>query len=201
MGLNPSGSSIGDNYPVESITWDMAAGFANEVSILAGLQECYTCSGTGNAISCDVSINHEICTGYRLLTEAEWEGAARCGQDSLYSGGNTIDSIAWYSSNASITKEVATMTANNCGLFDMSGNVWEWTQDWYSSTYYTISSGLNPTGPLTGDLHPTHGTPTKVMRGGSAWDNTTYQRLSKRYAVEHHAEYYKFGFRIARTAQ
>ena len=109
---------------------------------------------------------------FRLPTEAEWEFAARGGNKSRgYAGSNTIDNVAWYWENSnSQTHNVANKTANELGLYDMSGNVWEWCQDWYGS--YTSSSQTNPTGPLSGSR--------RVRRGGSWFDSAGRCRVSYR---------------------
>jgi formylglycine-generating enzyme required for sulfatase activity len=136
MGYNPSSfsSACGSTCPVEQVTWHEAAAFANAVSAAADLARCYTCTGSGTSVSCSAPSSVYSCTGYRLPTEAEWEGAARCGQDLLYAGSATIDAVAWYSSNSSgRTHAVASKGSNACGLYDMSGNVYEWTNDWYGA--------------------------------------------------------------------
>ena len=101
--------------------------------------------------------------GGRLPTEAEWEFAARGGNSSggsTYSGSNTIDDVAWYSGNSGgATHPVGTKNANEIGLHDMTGNVWEWCNDWYGSDYYMDSPSSNPQGPASGTF--------RVNRGGS----------------------------------
>lgn len=129
----------------------MAAAFANEMSADEGLTECYECTGSGSSVSCDLAMEVYACEGYRLPTEAEWEGAARCDEDLLYAGSSTIGDVAWYSGNSSsTTHEVAGLDANDCGLYDMSGNVWEWNSDWYDSGYYSAGGRTNPVGVSTG---------------------------------------------------
>jgi len=109
-----------------------------------------------------------------LPTEAEWEYAARGGKKSngyKYAGSTTIDDVAWYNNNSgSHTHDVATKRANELGLYDMSGNVWEWCQDWYDS--YSSSSQTNPTGASSGYI--------LVIRGGSRGSNAGNCRVSIR---------------------
>ncbi len=128
--------------------------------------------------------------GGRLPTEAEWEFAARGGNQSMgykYAGSNTLGNVAWYKSNSdSAAHAVGTKAANELGLYDMSGNVWEWCSDWYSS--YTASAQQNPTGPAAGS--------NRVVRGGSWSADGFYCRVSNRvnaYPGHHHV---KRGFRL-----
>ena len=104
---------------------------------------------------------------FRLPTEAEWEYAARGGKKSKgykYSGSNNLGDVAWYTSttNDTGTRPVGTKAPNELGIYDMSGNVWEWSSDWYSSSYYSSSPSTNPTGPSSGS--------NRVYRGGG-WGN------------------------------
>ena len=128
---------------------------------------------------------------FRLPTEAEWEYAARGGNQSKgckYSGSNTIGDVAWYTSNSSsTTHQVGTKQANELGIYDMSGNVWEWCSDWYGS--YSSSAQTDPTGPTSGSY--------RVLRGGS-WDyNAQYCRVSYRdYFPPSNRGYGYGGFRL-----
>lgn len=111
-------------------------------------------------------LNQKTGKQFRMPTEAEWEYAARGGNQSkgyTYSGSNKIDDVAWYTTNSgSKTHPVKTKQANELGIYDMSGNVWEWCSDRYEKTYYSVSPSNDPTGPASGS--------SRVFRGGS-WFN------------------------------
>ena len=138
MGNNPSGFK-GDNLPVENVSWDDCQEFINKLNRITGKT-------------------------FRLPTEAEWEYATRGGKKSRgyqYSGSNNISDVAWYDSNSgNKTHAVGSKQANELGIYDMSGNVWEWCHDWDGS--YSSSSQVNPTGANSGSR--------RVDRGGS-WIN------------------------------
>lgn len=167
MGNNPSKfSSCGDNCPVEQVSWNDAQEFIKKLNQKTGKR-------------------------YRLPTEAEWEYAARSGGKSeKYSGGNNADSVAWYSSISGIkTHPVGQKRANGLGIYDMSGNVWEWCQDWYSN--YGSGSQNNPTGTVSGS--------SRVVRGGS-WVNLTGDgRAANRLESDPGHRHFTLGFRLART--
>ena len=135
MGSNPSNWK-GANLPVETVSWDDCQTFIRKVNALTG-------------------------KNFRLPTEAEWEFAARGGNNSRgykYAGSNNIETVAWYNGNSgSKTHAVGTKSPNELGIYDMSGNVWEWCQDWYDS--YSSASQTNPTGASSGS--------DRVLRGGS----------------------------------
>ena len=149
MGSNPSYYSGYPQRPVESVSWNDCQEFITKLNQLTG-------------------------RNFRLPTEAEWEYAARGGNKSKgykYSGSNTIDDVAWYTSNSSSrTHDVKTKQVNELGIYDMSGNVWEWCQDWYGD--YSSGSQTNPTGPSSGSY--------RVLRGGGWNDYAKGCRVSDR---------------------
>jgi formylglycine-generating enzyme required for sulfatase activity len=132
----------------------------------------------------------------RLPSEAEWEFAYRAGTTTAFSNGSsddaTVGAIAWESSNSGDqTHVVGGKTANPLGLHDMSGNVWEWVNDWYGSTYYSVSPSTNPLGPVSGT--------NRVLRGGSWLYNSNCVRSSCRASSAPGYAYYDIGFRVARN--
>ncbi len=130
--------------------------------------------------------------GSRLPTEAEWEFAANGGNKSdstIYSGSNNADEVSWSNKNSKgSTHEVGTRAPNELGIYDLSGNVWEWCNDWYDSKYYTFKSQINPQGPKNGTF--------RVMRGGS-WDyDYDVGRITNRFGYKPNASNYDYGFRV-----
>lgn len=128
MGSNPSYWK-GDNLPVETVSWNDCQTFLRKLNAMTG-------------------------KNFRLPTEAEWEFSARGGNRSRgyqYSGSNVLSDVAWYDDNSGMkTHNVGTKAPNELGIYDMSGNVWEWCQDWHR--YYYGYSQTNPTGPSSGVL-------------------------------------------------
>lgn len=146
-----SGTDCSGDCPVEMTDWHQAADFANALSTAAGSTACYSCSGSGSSVNCSPAGDPYACPGYRLATEAEWELAARRGTDTLYAGSDTVGDVGVY--GGSSPASVATKDANDCGLFDMSGNIWEWTHNWLgtrTSSNGIDSQGTDPTGPSSG---------------------------------------------------
>jgi formylglycine-generating enzyme required for sulfatase activity len=153
MGNNPSlFNRCGDDCPVDHVSWSDAQAFISRMNSLTGLT-------------------------FRLPTEAEWEYACRGGgRDDVYCGGNDSAAVAWTSQNSSGTVHpVGQKKPNVLGLYDMSGNVWEWVQDWHAS--YPANRQTDPSGPADGS--------SRVRRGGSwqyappkaraAWRSSGYQ--------------------------
>jgi formylglycine-generating enzyme required for sulfatase activity len=194
MGTNPSFfSGCGADCPVEQVSWHMSAAFANAVSDSEGLEQCYTCTGSGTSTNCTIAAEPYSCGGYRLPTEAEWEAAARCGEDTLYAGSTVIGDVALYRFNSGLTLHtVATKASNACGLYDMSGNLWEWTQDWYSSSSYSSSPGTDPGGATSGDY--------RVGRGGGWGHFPTGARVANRNMYGPTDRFSDGGLRLLRTS-
>jgi len=156
-GTNPSYFKLGDNYPVEQVSWYDAVKFCNKLSDAAGLERCYNES----TWECDFSKN-----GFRLPTEAEWEYACRGGKQYKYGtdDGTISNSNANYDCYIHNPVDVGSYPGNPFGLYDMSGNVWEWCHDWYGT--YPSGSVNNPSGAQTGS--------SRVSRGGSWYYGPDY---------------------------
>jgi formylglycine-generating enzyme required for sulfatase activity len=193
MGDAPSAdATCGGTCPVESVTWSMAAAFTNALSAASGFEQCYICTGTGSATSCSEAMPIYDCDGYRLPTEAEWEGAARCGTDLVYAGSDDADAVGWYDGNSGDRLHpVQQLAANGCGLYDLSGNVWEWVHDQGSSSYYTEEGRTDPVST---------GGPWQVARGGGWSGGVAGLRVSRRGMNPGGYNEPFLGFRVARTA-
>ncbi len=187
MGSNPSNFK-GDNLPVEQVSWYDAVEFCNKLSLKEGLTPCY--SGSGTSITCDFTAN-----GYRLPTEAEWEYAARGGNSSrnfTYSGSNDLGAVGWFADNAgSHTHPAGQKLSNELGLYDMSGNVYEWCWDWYDSAYYGKSPGAGPQGAGSGSY--------RLLRGGSWIVDDSLCRVSFRDGNSPDNSRNYIGFRVSRA--
>lgn len=157
---------VGPDYPMYYVSWDEAMEFCRLLS-----------QKTGKT--------------YTLPTEAQWEYAARGGNKAdgtKYAGSNMIDAVAWYTDNSgNSTHPVGTKRGNALGIYDMSGNVWEWCKDWYSNSYVSYDTN-NPTGPSSGSF--------RVSRGGS-WDcGASYCRVSNRSGSTPDHRGSTLGFRV-----
>ena len=168
MGSNPS-QFVNPKSPVDNVSWNDCQEFITKLNQMTG-------------------------ETFRLPTEAEWEYAARGGNKSAgytYAGSNTVTGVAWCAENGDdTTHPVATKAPNELGLYDMTGNVWEWCQDNYGNNYYSTSPAVNPTGPASGSY--------KVRRGGCFESFATDCRNTNR---DWYAPYYRKninGLRLAR---
>ena len=165
MGSNPS-RFRGADLPVECVSWDDCQEFIQKLNRLTG-------------------------RNFRLPNETEWEFACRGGNNSRgykYSGSNDTDNVAWYWDNSGRkTHPVATKAPNELGIYDMSGNVWEWCSDWYAN--YTSYSQTNPTGPQSWSR--------RVYRGGSWSGNARYCRSSNRGDINPACRCINLGLRLA----
>ncbi len=172
MGTEPSynGGWVNDNgrgndYPAYRVSWNDIQEFVTKLNRFTGKQ-------------------------FRLPTEAEWEYAARGGKRSngyKYAGSSNIGSVAWYTDNSgSKTHPVKGKNPNELGLYDMSGNVWEWCQDWYDS--YSNSTQTNPIGPSNGSF--------RVLRGGSWGNIARHCRVSIRFSDDPDIRDFSIGFRL-----
>ena len=157
---------VGPDYPIYYVNWEEATEFCRLLS-----------NKTGRT--------------YTLPTEAQWEYAARGGkknEETKYAGSNMIDAVAWYTDNSgSSTHPCGTKRANALGIYDMSGNVWEWCKDWYSSSYTSYDTN-NPTGPSSGS--------NRVLRGGCWNSNATICRVAHRNGNTPTFRNYDCGFRV-----
>lgn len=166
MGENNSKYQHPD-YPAMNVTWLDAVKFCNRLSNITKLDTVYIIK-KDTIVTVDTTAN-----GYRLPTEAEWEYVCRAGTTTDYSGNNNLDELGWYNSNSGYYPHfVGSMKPNQFDVYDMHGNVWEWCWDWYSPDYYSVSTSVNPTGPITGSRH--------ILRGGSYSDGANSARSSNR---------------------
>jgi formylglycine-generating enzyme len=213
MGDNPARFKD-ERRPVENVSWYDAAVFCNRLSLEAGLRPCYqelskSLFGQGKKIfgqtkdgawdlpnqgrpQLDPSAN-----GYRLPSEAEREYAARGGAYTAaarlaYAGSENLDQCGWYDENSqNETSEVGLLLPNALGLYDLSGNVWEWCGDWYNG--YPKERKKDPLGPDEGRA--------RVLRGGSCFGGLRGCRAAYRYDSEPGYRNNNVGFRLARSLQ
>ena len=170
MHTNPSNfTTCGDNCPVEQVSWDDVQAYIQKLNAKTGKQ-------------------------YRLPTEAEWEYACRAGEEHEFCGSDNADSVAWNSFNSgsyffNTPHPVATKKANAFGLYDMSGNVWEWVEDTYHNNYVGA--------PTDGSAW--EGGSMRVLRGGSWGKDAKYGRAAVRNKFGTNYRDFSYGFRLART--
>jgi len=166
MGSNPSHFDGCNKCPVERVSWIEVQEFIKKLNLLTGKK-------------------------YRLPTEAEWEYAAKGGEKSQglrYAGHNNINFVAWYTVNSgNKTQPVGQLPPNEIGLYDMSGNVYEWCEDWMGD--YPNRPEVDPKGPASGDL--------RVVRGGSWFGHIAASRVSARAADDPANGRSYIGFRLA----
>jgi formylglycine-generating enzyme len=179
--------------PIEYISWNDAIRFCNKLSHQEELEPAYIIDGE------DVDMDWEA-DGYRLPTEAEWEYAAKANRESKYAGSDDVNEVAWYgeSFESGSSHSVGQKKPNDWGLYDMSGNVFEWCWDWLEDYSARIEREeeegqcLDPIGPTEGD--------TRVFRGGGWRSGADFARVSFRsgYVPDHRS--LLLGFRVARNA-
>ena len=212
---NPAAGEVQERRPVGNVSWYDAIVYCNLLSIKEGLTPCYAIKGSTTpadwgtsptstsaedyddwkSVTCNFDAD-----GYRLPTAAEWEYAARGGQTGItdgswsykYSGSDTPENVAWYTVNSDReTHEVGKKQSNSLGLYDMSGNVWEWCWDWYGSGY--PSGTEDPAGPDTGS--------SRVIRGGGLSSNASSCTVSSPSGDTPFYRTYYNGFRLVRSAR
>ncbi len=159
-----------ENHPIVNVSWEDAVAYCNWLS-------------------------QTLNSHYRLPTEAEWEYAARggrLGNGTQYSGGTSMRNVGWCDVNSGDkTHAVATKKANELGLYDMSGNVWEWCGDWYDEEYYNSSPAVDPKGPNSGNY--------RVLRGGSWSCSAMGCRMAFRFVNSPAYQSNHAGFRVVQA--
>ena len=169
MGNNPSRNDFCEDCPVENVSWEDTQEFLE-------------------------TIQNRLGESWRLPTEAEWEYAAKGGKNKdsfVFSGSSNIGQVAWFDMNSGLsTRPVGAKQPNSLGIFDMSGNVFEWCSDWYGEKYYEESLENNPMGPIIGA--------ERVLRGGSFDNAQIFARVTDRFKDQPDTRLFKYGFRVVK---
>lgn len=219
MGINPSSTSTkGKYYPVTDVNWYHAIAFCNKLSIMLGLDPCYSVTGvnfktithssvpTSNNATWNAATYNFSNNGFHLPTEAQWEFAARGGEVNTttwtyeYAGSNTLNDVAWTKSNSGgATHQCGKKSSNRLSLYDMSGNVWEWLTDWnynvpsgtFTDPYCSYNSSLTSYSMAKKE--------SKILAKGNGYQSSENRNID--YNSEKENPYYKgqYGFRICRN--
>jgi formylglycine-generating enzyme required for sulfatase activity len=230
MGSNPSVNNGGTGHeaasgetqelrPVENLNWYAALAFCNKLSVMEGLTPAYRIGGSTNTLEWgEIPINNvnliwndpeivEGSTGYRLPTEAQWEYAAKGGNQSAlgwvgyqHSGSDTADEVAWNNQSVNVqsrTHEVGKKQPNALGIYDMTGNVFEWCWDWYQAPY-SNTAATDPSGPKVPVLASEYALPSRVYRGGGFSSSPLFVRCVNRGSSEPFRTAQNVGFRVVR---
>jgi len=194
MGRDPYERYTRRRHPITGISWYEAVEYCNKRSILAKLSPCYQING--DSVTCDFDLN-----GYRLPTEAEWEFAARGGNQSkgyIYSGSNRLEDVGWDLEHANFKAQiVGQRDPNELGLYDMSGNASEWCWDWEAYQWRFRNASVDvPRGPPDGGvIHQ------RITRGGSSCSAFQFCKITSRVPEDPSSTLGGLlGFRVCRTA-
>jgi formylglycine-generating enzyme required for sulfatase activity len=181
MGENPNeedDGDVGDKLPVTCVSWNDCQTFISKLNLLLSGQ-------LGDK-------------EFRLPTEAQWEFAARGGNKSkgyTYSGSNSVGNVAWYKGNSNVLQPVATKQSNELGIYDMSGNAFEWCSDWYDQ-HYPTGPQTDPTGPAQAIVIDNKFSYT-VIRGGSVENSETFCNVTERVGWDKKTTKDDIGLRLA----